>query len=135
MSNKLNDIPHNLMSLPTVFNRDFTQADLSSSIDFFEDGRSFLNKRSYFVIQPRHNYTTLSTTTIGLPLDGFHIESQLVSDALIKDLNFTLNSSLLYQLKEVSLEAVESTFDKDIFLTSDFLNYYPISQYSFLDNA
>jgi len=109
-------------------------ANSSSIINFFEDSRSFLNKKAYFTLQPRLNTTSLSPSfqsNSDLYDSSYPVIS--ISEYLLLDMNIlllgnTLSSGILPHSNTPGAAAGGS----DLFLTNDYLSYFVASHDSFV---
>ena len=106
----------------------------NSIINFFEDSRSFINKKAYFTLQPRLNTTSLSPSL----LSSYHRSTALnnsvsTQDALVLDMNILLLSNTLSSgnLCNHSKFGSSSPYT-DLFYTNDYLSYFTSSHDNFI---
>ena len=106
----------------------------NSIINFFEDSRSFLNKKAYFTLQPRLNTTSLAPS-FQSNQNLYSDSSSLVnmSEVLLLDMNIlllgnTLSSGSLFDGDAFNAPASSSS----LFLTNDYLSYFVGSHDNFV---
>ena len=109
----------------------------TSDINFFEDSGSFMNKRAYYMIQPRYSLTTLDGDTLTSCSDkGRKALSRNLTKLLVSDMGLLIYSNSL----RVPAKGTP-TYDSDgnelrtaISITGDYLSYYTTSLDIFVIN-
>lgn len=105
---------------------------LSSLVNYFEDSRSFINKKSYFTLQPRFSTTSLNYTLS----NNISTDQPLVynlNDAMLLDFNLVLLSNTLSAGSSSLLSnSHQSDLGDNLFITSDYLNYFTASHDNFV---
>jgi hypothetical protein len=105
-----------------------------SNINFFEDSRSFLLKKSYYSMQPQYSTSILSTSfTPSLPLNNSHKPTVNITNSIISDISFFYSNQTLSNTPyDASLHNYSSSPSTSYFNSSDHLVHYKASFNNFL---
>ena len=103
-------------------------------INYFEDSRSFLNKKAYFTLQPRLNTTALGVSVTDLSSNSYTTTQNIqISDILVLDMNVALLSNTMSSGNyEYHLTDRVGSQGLNLFLTNDYLNYFSSSYDNFV---
>ena len=106
----------------------------NSIINFFEDSRSFINKKAYFTLQPRLNTTSLSPSLLSTPYATTASNNSVsAQDALILDMNILLLGNTLSSGNLCGHGNFDSSVtNTDLFYANDYLSYFTSSHDNFI---
>ena len=106
----------------------------NSIINFFEDSRSFLNKKAYFTLQPRLNTTSLAPSF--QDTQSFYNDSNSLinmSEVLLLDMNILLLGNTLSSGSLLSGDISNAAANNSsLFITNDYLSYFVGSHDNFV---
>lgn len=131
-SSNINNMATRISTNPTNFLSTHS-GNLSSLINYFEDSRSFLNKKAYFTLQPRFNSTTLSTSINNLTnaTSTKHSFADM-QEVLLLDANLLLLGNTLSSGNSMYDNTNVNQSQGSLFVSSDYLNYFTSSHDSFV---